>query len=273
MKLRSLLLVLVLLVTACEKKAIAPPPAAPPARERPVERPVERSTERRVEPRFESRSEPRAETGTRPGTVHADILGNRSGAAPAPPQPAPTSAPRTLSLEDYSVTVAANETMEIPGPPGELRVWIGIDRLAPRAQPGMVTETVTLGNVGQTARIKPFALGIDVDPSESLCAKIAPSGSEVRFKLSPSKIGTFTVGATVALYDTPDCSGPPVPKSANSVTVKVVVNRAGQVREGASEMGSIAWRAFLDFWRELLALVFFAVLFLLRKRIRKWFGW
>ena len=175
-------------------------------------------------------------------------------------------------LENYSVTVAANQQLEIPGNPGELRVWIGHSANAPITQLGMATQTKPLEVVGETARVTPFTLGIDVEPKESECEKIDPSGSEVRFKLKPRKAGSFTVGADVELYGSKDCSGPPVPKSAKSVEVTVRVNEVGAVTDGIVELADAAWKAFLTFWDKVLLLIFSLFLFLIRKKLAEWFG-
>jgi chemotaxis protein histidine kinase CheA len=176
------------------------------------------------------------------------------------------------NLENYSVTVSANKQLEIPGPPGELRVWIGVSSKAPTIQQGMATETKELEAVGETAKVMPFALGINVEPKESICEKIVPSGSEVRFKLIPIKSGSFSVGANVELFDSNDCSGSPVPKSAKSVEVKVTVNKVGVITHGISQLMAAAWKAFLDFWDKVLLLIFALILFLIRKRLFKLFG-
>ncbi len=179
---------------------------------------------------------------------------------------------KNANLENYSVTVAANQQLEIPGNPGELRVWIGYSANAPTTQPGMATQTKSLEAVGETARVTPFTLGIDVEPKQSECEKIDPSGSEVRFKLLPTKVGSFTVGANVELYGSKDCSGPPVPKSAKSVEVTVRVNEVGAVTEGIVELADAAWKAFLTFWDKVLLLIFSLFLFLIRKKLAQWFG-
>jgi predicted small lipoprotein YifL len=179
---------------------------------------------------------------------------------------------KKANLANYSVTVAANQQLEIPGNPGELRVWIGYSANAPITQPGMATQTKPLEAVGETARVTPFTLGIDVEPKQSECEKIDPSGSEVRFKLIPTKVGSFTVGANVELYGSKDCSGPPVPKSAKSVEVTVRVNEVGAVTEGIVELADAAWKAFFTFWDRVLLLIFSLCLFLIRKKLAKWFG-
>lgn len=106
----------------------------------------------------------------------------------------------------------------------------------------------------------------------SVCEKIDPSGSEVRFKLIPINPGNFIVGANVELYNSKDCSGTPVPKSAESVEVKVVVNKPAIINDSEGELVRVAWHAFLNFWDKVLLLIFGLILFLIRKKLFKWSG-
>ena len=175
-------------------------------------------------------------------------------------------------FENYSVTVLATEKLVIPGSPGELNVWIGISSKVPENQPGMVASTKPLEAVGETARVTPFALGINVEPEVSICEKIHSSGSEVSFKLIPVETGTFKVGASVALYNSNDCTGIPVPKSAKSVEVKVSVDEAKVVTDASFDLLRSTWQAFLDFWDKLLILLFALILYLIRKKLYKLFG-
>lgn len=174
--------------------------------------------------------------------------------------------------QDYSVRASATERLSIPGPPGELRVWIGVTSRMPQAPVGMATQAKSLGTSGQTARVKPFALGLEVEPRESICARIDPSGSELRFKLLPSKTGDFSVGADVELYSSGDCTGAAIPKSAESVTVRVGVDSQRVASDSLLELLVRAWKAFLGFWEQALVIVFALLLFLLRKRLFGWFG-
>ncbi len=176
----------------------------------------------------------------------------------------------TEHFENYSVTVSANDNLEIPGPPGELKVWIGISNLAPKVQIGRVTGTEVLGKVGETAKVIPFTSGIDVDPIALICEKVDPSGSEVRFRLVPKESGIFTVGATVELYTSQDCSGAPVPKSAKSVDVKVIVNSSGVIKHALKELAEKTWDSFLSFWDKALLLVFGILLILFKNKLYKW---
>lgn len=124
-----------------------------------------------------------------------------------------------------------------------------------------------LRETGRTAKITPIALGMDTDPPTG-CLKIDPDGSEKIFQLKPRSRGRFQVGASVELFNSDDCSGTPVPKSSDLITVEVKVGYASRF----DELGAKAWQAFLDFWGQALALASALLLFLLRKKLSSWFG-
>lgn len=185
-------------------------------------------------------------------------------------KPAPEKAARTL--DDYAVVVSAEETIRKPGRPGEMRVWIGDPQFKPATPVGMRSGETAIPAKSDTAKVTPFAPGIEVEPKESVCERIDPGGSEVRFQLKPVEKGVFKVGADVALYDSADCSGAPIPRTAATVRVEVVVDVPAVVGSRVLELLTVAWEAFLKFWGEAVALFFALLLFLLRKRLAKWFG-
>lgn len=176
-----------------------------------------------------------------------------------------------LNLKSYSVTVSANEQLTMPGTPGELRVWIGISSKVPHIHPEMSIETRKLKIIGETAKVKPFSLGIDVEPKESICVKISPSGSEIRFKLFPNKAGVFTVGADIELYNSKDCTGAAIPKSTESVKISVTVDSRRLIIESIGVLLKKAWSTFLEFYENVLFLIFALLLFLIRKKLYKLF--
>jgi hypothetical protein len=176
------------------------------------------------------------------------------------------------NFESYSVSVSADAELEIPGKPGILKVWIGETDNTPKPEPGKHHNVVKFGTTGQTARVEPHAPGMKVEPVESLCEKIDPSGSEVEFQISPIESGDYEVGATVKLYASDDCTGAPVPKSTKSVEVKVKVSKAAVAKDALMDLLESTWKAFLSFWDKLLVLVFALFLFLIRKRLYQWFG-
>lgn len=180
--------------------------------------------------------------------------------------------PVPVGLDEYRVVLGADPTLKIPGTPGELRVWIGAEGFSPSLPPGMVQDEERLPAVGQSATVEPFAPAFAVDPAATQCIRIHPTGSEVRFKLIPKERGTFRVGANIDLYRSVDCTGSPVPKTAAELRVNVEVDHLALVRARLMEVGQVSWEKVLEFWAALLGLVFALILFLLRQRLKAWFG-
>jgi hypothetical protein len=210
--------------------------------------------------------EPRENGGGMAGAV--DMPGfpaaaNGDGEAEAAP---------SAGFDEYQVVLAADAQMKRPGPPGELRVWIGDPEFEPELPEDMATAERSLPAVGESATVEPFAPAFVIEPAQTQCVRIHPTGSEVRFKLTPRDSGTFEVGASVFLYDSPDCSGAPIPKTARSLQVTVQVDRRQALLQRLKQLGEILWDKFLDFWGALLALIFGLILFLIRKKLKKWFG-
>ena len=192
----------------------------------------------------------------------------------APAEPATTAPDETASAspsaskaEDYSIAISATRELKLPGPPGKLSIWIGLTNKAPAIGSEDVGASKPLREAGRTAKITPIALGMDTDPPTG-CLKIDPDGSEKIFTLKPRSRGRFQVGASVELFNSDDCSGTPVPKSSDMITVEVEVG----VASGLDELGAKAWQTFLDFWGQALALASALLLFLLRNKLSSWFG-
>ena len=176
------------------------------------------------------------------------------------------------NLESYSVVVSADKEIRIPGPPGEMRVWIGSPTHKPTTAAGMHSGETVIPALSNTAKITPFAPGMEVVPKESVCERIDPTGSEVRFQLKPAAKGTYKVGADVALYVSSDCSGLPIPKATSTIQVEVSVNTMVKIEQHGDEIAAETWKGFLAFWGKVVALIFALLLFLIRKRLFKWFG-
>ncbi|MEP6880322.1 MAG: toll/interleukin-1 receptor domain-containing protein [Nitrosospira sp.] len=174
--------------------------------------------------------------------------------------------------EDYKVVLGADGKLKMPGIPGELRIWIGDPRVDPRLPSNMVQASSILPAIGGTARITPFAPAFEIEPKQSICMAIHSTGSATRFKLTPTKIGLFNVGADVQLFNSQNCDGTPVPKWTDTLQVTVVVNSDQAFEERTNQLGSILWEKFLDFWGLSIALFFALLLFLIRGRLKKWFS-
>lgn len=176
------------------------------------------------------------------------------------------------SLENYTVVLAADEHLRLPGLPGELRIWIGDKQYQPTFHERMTEDTATVPALGESATVEPFAPAFDIKPQKTQCIKIDKTGSEVRFELTPKRTGSFDVGANVYLYDSEDCSGAPVPKTAATLHVVVDVGTGEIVNEKAKELVDVLWDKFLEFWGMLVALIFGLFLFLIRGKLKQWFG-
>jgi hypothetical protein len=175
-------------------------------------------------------------------------------------------------MDDYKVVLGADARIKLPGPPGELRIWIGNPRVDPNLPSDMTRAEGAIPAIGQTAKVLPFAPAFEIDPAESICMAIDPTGSVVRFRLKPTKIGTFNVGADVKLFNSPNCSGTPVPKTTETLQVQVIVDSDEVFQERTKQLGKIFWDKFLEFWGFSLALFFALFLFLIKGRLKKWFS-
>lgn len=173
---------------------------------------------------------------------------------------------------EYKAIIGADPVIKIPGPPGRLRVWIGTGDYKPDFTSDIKQATGKLPAIGTTAKITPVAPAFKVEPKESICIQIHPTGSEVGFTLTPTEEGIFTVGADVYLYNSDNCSGLPVPKGMTTIQVQVVVDHVRERKEQTKKIWEIFWEKLLKFWGELLVFCFALILFLIRKQLKKWIG-
>ncbi|WP_163559307.1 hypothetical protein [Halomonas sp. NO4] len=195
------------------------------------------------------------------GTEEPDESGQNASGAQAPPL-----------LEEYVVVLGADEQLTLPGLPGELRVWIGGTEFDADFPAHLIQDETTVPAVGDSARVAPFAPAFEIEPAQTQCIRIHPAGSEVRFQLTPQRAGTFDVGADVELFDSRDCSGAPVPKSAATLQIRVEVDRMAVAMGMASELWQVFWEKFLTFWGALFALLFGLLLYLIRGKLKERFG-
>jgi|GEM_PF-1962519 len=200
-------------------------------------------------------------------------ISERTQQATASADSSPMMAEDTNSIDEYNVVLGVDETIKIPGIPGELRVWIGSPDYRPDFPERMAQDETSVPAVGESATVQPFAPAFKIEPAETQCIRIHPSGSEVRFKLIPEKQGSFEVGANVYLFDSLDCSGSPIPKTAATLKVLVEVDRKEAFLEKVRELWDVLWEKFVEFWAALLAILFGLILFLIRGRLKRWFGY
>ncbi len=203
----------------------------------------------------------------------AVMSSGRTEQATASADSSPGMADDTNNIDEYNVVLGVDQTIKIPGIPGELRVWIGSPGYQPDFPERMTQDEATVPAVGESAKVQPFAPAFTIEPAETQCIRIHPSGSEVRFKLIPQKQGSFEVGANVYLFDSLDCSGSPIPKTAATLKVLVEVDSKQAFLEKLNELWHIAWDKFVEFWAALLAIFFGLILFLIRGKLKRWFGY
>ncbi|MEP6605976.1 MAG: toll/interleukin-1 receptor domain-containing protein [Nitrosospira sp.] len=178
--------------------------------------------------------------------------------------------------EGYKVVLGADANLKLPGVPGELRVWIGSPYVIPNIPDDMIQRDIIFPPIGETAKITakitPFAPAFEIEPKESVCMGVHSTGSQSRFKLIPTRIGTFNVGADVQLFNAPECRGAPIPKWTDTLQVTVVVNSDEALQERTKQLGEIFWEKLKEFWGLSIALFFALLLFLIRGRLKKWFS-
>ncbi len=175
-------------------------------------------------------------------------------------------------IPDYKVELAVDDSIAI-GSSGTLIVSIGAETAEFEVREDMVSDERHIpSDAGDYAEITPYGPGFEVSPVKQQCVKIHPSGSEVKFSITPLQAGELTVSANIQLYATADCSDSPVPKTAADLKVTVYVDKAKERAKKKEEFLDIFWEKLQEFWGGLLALVFGLVLFLLRKKLKVWFG-
>ena len=177
-------------------------------------------------------------------------------------------------LENYKVVLSVDGTINM-NENGVLVVWIGADTVEVAFEEGTVQDqTIIPTEIGQYAKVTPFAPDFDIiNPTEDSCYKIHPSGSEIRFSLQPKSTGTYNVSVNIQLYETEDCQGAFVPKASETLSVIVDVNTQKEIEKKVNTLGEIVWEQFLKFWGALVALIFGAILFIIRKKIKKKTGY
>ena len=178
-----------------------------------------------------------------------------------------------LNADDYKVALDVTNEITLNST-ATLRVWIGLENYIPKAIPTTVRDTTTIpANLGDYARITPYAPDFTVGPEESQVMRIVPSGSSVLFSLTPEKEGEFLISAKIELYDNPDLVGVAIPKTSDIVSVVVKVDTKAAVKSHLGELGTITWAELKKFWAAIVAVFFGALLFLFRKFVRKKTGY
>jgi hypothetical protein len=122
-------------------------------------------------------------------------------------------------------------------------------------------------------RVTPIAPGFEINPEQSKIIEFDPTGTDVQFKITPKVKGPRMISAEVELLQNADGSGDVKTKSSGQVSVVVKVDGIGILEEGLSEIFGVVWDKFMDFWPIFVGLVFAALLFVVRKYIKKKTGY
>lgn len=171
--------------------------------------------------------------------------------------------------EEYTVALDAKEEFFLHQS-GRIRVWIGLEDYLNTPREGEVRDQSAIpANLGQYAQITLKAPGFEVDPAQTECIRIVPTGSSVDFALIPQTEGEFTVSASVNVYETANCSGPPVPLANTYLTVKVKVDKAREYGQWWDNLLQTLMDNLATFITSLVALLGSFVLFLIRKKMKK----
>ena len=81
------------------------------------------------------------------------------------------------------------------------------------------------------------------------------------------------MSVNIQLYETNDCEGAFIPKTSETLSVTVDVNTKKEIEKKVDTLGQIVWDKFVKFWGALVALIFGAILFVIRKKIKQKTGY
>ncbi|MCR4965661.1 MAG: hypothetical protein K6A41_08405 [Bacteroidales bacterium] len=185
------------------------------------------------------------------------------------PEVDPQNPNSSVKAEKYLVNLDATKKVNL-NEKGKFIVGIGLEgQYHPTEHSNMVHDSDTIESSSAAyARITPDSVNFKFEPKSKI-VPIVPTGSEVVFIMTPLKEGTYDVSATIELFDNEECTGIGIPKASGEVSVMVTVDRAGNVKSHFREMGSEFWKQLKKFWAALLVIVFGALLFVIRKFVKK----
>lgn len=181
------------------------------------------------------------------------------------------------SAKDYTaISTITQEKMTLEET-NKLKIWIGEEKESEKYRPKenntMAHDTIVFSSVKATyARITPNAPDFEVEP-KSIIVPIVSTGVEKTFTLKPKQEGTFLVSAEIELFDNQECTGIGTPVASGEVVVKVAVDNIGHFKKFLRRLGGEAGAQFEKFWAALLVILFGALIFVIRKFIKKKTGY
>ena len=178
-----------------------------------------------------------------------------------------------VDVEEYNVDLDVVPEMK-KGEEYNMEVKVVLPQFESEPTGGMVRTTkVIYAQPAKYVRVTPIAPGFDVNPPQSDIVDFDPSGTELPFTIIPRKKGPQQITAKVELLQNNDGSGDIKSKTSAEVSVLVKVDGFNIILQGLGELWGVVWKAFLDFWGVFVALVFAALLFVVRKYIKKKTGY
>ena len=170
----------------------------------------------------------------------------------------------------YKVDLTAERKMRVGGD-HYFRVWIGgEDQLPPPMEDTVSDTTSVMAHEGSYAVVTPVCPKFKVNPDTPQTIPLKASGSSALFTLTPLKRGRSFVSATVKIYDR---DGNETPQSTKRLSVKVSSNFWGRQVDHGEEIEKVFWDKFLPFFSALLVLVLGAILYVVRRYIKKKTGY
>lgn len=174
--------------------------------------------------------------------------------------------PNPMLKDKFAATLEVTENIKL-GRSGTLKVWVGWLKYMQKANERMARDTTILYTSDMYARITPSADGCIIGPNTEEIIRVDSVGSEVSFNITPQEAGEYEVSARIEMFDNEECLGSPDRRNTTKVLyVKVKVDYL-------SEILNPVWKYFKPFWGALVALVFGAILFVVRNFIKKKTGY
>ena len=187
----------------------------------------------------------------------------------------------TVYNEKYEVRLGATRIINLDSH-GEMTVRIGPQGSLPEKDTTEVYNSLTINpeDVRAYARVTPRAPDFILESAEPKIVPVTSSGTAVSFVLKPQRQGESSVRALVEFSSTKEFSDIDDVQWTNSLSVNVIVkdderkaNEEEEIHKRKKNLIETVWDYLSDFWEAFVALIFGALLFVIRKFIKKKTGY
>lgn len=187
----------------------------------------------------------------------------------------------TIYDEKYEICLGATRIINLDSH-GEMTVRIGPQGSLPEKDTTEVYNSLIVKpeDVRAYARVTPRAPDFVIEPAEPKIVPVTSSGTAVSFVLKPQRKGGSSVRALVEFSSTKDFSDIEESQWTNSLSVNVIVKEDERTANEEEEkykrnknLLTTFWDYLSDFWEAFVALIFGALLFVIRKFIKKKTGY